>query len=235
MSEENIFTADPALETAPQNPVPQAPAFSPEVAEFVGEGKKYKSAEDALRSIPHAQTHIQRLEEELAASKAEVVKARAIDELLDEMRKQGTPQPQAASVQPSAPVDIDSAVEAALERKEALLLSKNNAETVINTFKATFGEQSEAQFIRLAQENGLSVAYLNNLAMTSPSAVLKLAGLTKSVQPSVPHSTSSVNPSAAFSSTQELSAKVKMTGASTREVLQAWKNAGLKAEKIVNP
>lgn len=226
MSEENIFNADPALENV-ANPAPTVDALPPEVAELVGEGKKYKTAQDALKSIPHAQTHIQRLEEELAMSKAEVAKARAVDELLEELRKPPAHQPTAAqAVASQEPLDINSAVEAALARKEAQLTAKANAAAVIETFQKVYGEQSEAQFIKLAQETGLSVPYLNNLAMTSPSAVLKLAGLTKSAQPNIPHSSSSVNTEASFSNNQELSAKVPLVGASSKDVLKAWRNAG---------
>ena len=225
MSEENIFNADPALESV-ANPAPTVDALPPEVAELVGEGKKYKTAQDALKSIPHAQTHIQRLEEELALSKAEVAKAKAVDELLEELRKQPLQSTPAQSATPQAPLDINSAVEAALARKEAQLVAKANAAAVIETFQKVYGEQSEAQFIKLAQETGLSVPYLNNLAMTSPSAVLKLAGLTKSAQPNIPHSSSSVNTEASFSNNQELSAKVPLVGASSKDVLKAWRNAG---------
>ena len=225
MSEENIFSSDQEPEIV-ANPAPIADALPPEVAELVGEGKKYKSAQDALKSIPHAQSHIQRLEEELAATKAEVAKAKAVDELLEELRKQPPQSTPAQAATPQEPLDINGAVEAALARKEAQLTAKANAKTVIDSFKQAYGEQSEAQFIKLAEETGLAIPYLNNLAMTSPSAVLKLAGLTKSAQPNVPHSSSTVNTQAALDNNKTLSSAVPVVGASSKDVLQAWRNAG---------
>src|SRR6056300_1950642 len=57
-----------------------------EAQDFVGEGKKYKSAEDALRSVPHAQEHIKTLEDEMAQLKEELTKRKTAAELLDEMK-----------------------------------------------------------------------------------------------------------------------------------------------------
>lgn len=237
MSEETLFTPDPVVETVTPNPAPVEDALPQEVAELVGEGKKYKTTADALKALPHAQSHIQKIEEENARLKDEVMKARAMEELLQEFKQQGRTNAEAApQVQPNQgePVDINSAVEAALARKEAQLLAKANADKVIDSFKATFGEESEAKYIALAQENGLSIQYLNNLSQTSPNAVLKLAGLNREATKSVPHSSSSVNTESNFNSNQEISAKVKLVGASSKEVAAAWKNAGIKAERLRN-
>jgi hypothetical protein len=63
-----------------------------EAQQFVGEGKKYKSAEDALRSVPHAQEHIQTLETEMAHLKEELSKRKTTEELLDEIKSGIQPQ-----------------------------------------------------------------------------------------------------------------------------------------------
>ena len=66
MSNENIFdnqtpdNQEPVVNLAPQFQIPT------EASELVGAGKKYQSVEDALKSVPHAQKHIQTLENELA-------------------------------------------------------------------------------------------------------------------------------------------------------------------------
>ncbi len=58
MSEENKIS-EPSTNEA-QNQVNQQPVFQipTEAAELVGDGKKYQSVEDALKSVPHAQKHI---------------------------------------------------------------------------------------------------------------------------------------------------------------------------------
>lgn len=234
MSENNIFSPDQGAEGVVPNPPQVDIPLPPEVQEFVGEGKKYKSLQDALKSIPHAQTHIQRLEQELTEAKTAAAKAIAMEELLEEINKskvQPTPQatPASSGVQD---VDLDSVVEQALARKEAQKVAQANAQKVINAFQAKFGEQSEAQFIKLAEENGLPISYLNTLAQTSPQAVLKLAGMVQEQPKSVPHASSSVKTEGQFNhNNQELSAQVPLVGASTKDVLNAWKIAGLKAQQ----
>lgn len=232
MSEESIFSSDQDGEAVVQNPPVADIALPPEVQEFVGEGKKYKSLQDALKSIPHAQTHIQKLEQELTEAKTAAAKVVAMEELLEEINKskvQPAPQstPASSGVQD---IDLDSVVEKALARKEAQRVAQANAQEVIEAFQAKFGDKSEAEFIRLAQENGLSIAHLNMLAQTSPQAVLKLAGLSQEKSKGVPHSSSSVKTEGQFTqNNQELSAKVSMVGASTKDVLNAWQIAKQKA------
>ena len=61
MSEDNK-TPEPSTNEV-QNQDNQQPVFQipTEAAELVGDGKKYSSVEDALKSVPHAQKHIQTL------------------------------------------------------------------------------------------------------------------------------------------------------------------------------
>lgn len=234
MSEENIFSGDNPLEDATPNPEANKPNLPPEVAELVGEGKKYRTADDALRALPHAQAHIQKIEEDNAKLKEEVAKSRMMEDLLKEFKQQNTGQELPLPVNKSDPtetVDINSAVEAALARKEAKLISEANASEVIGAFKAAFGEEGEAKFVELAKENQISIQELNKLAMTSPNAVLKLAGLKKGVTTNVPHSTSTIRTDAASLTNQGLSAKVPLVGSSTKDVLNAWRNAGLKVQQ----
>lgn len=228
---ETIFDADQAPVT-PETP-PATPAIPPEVAEFVGEGKKYRSTEDALKSIPHAQTHISKLEQELAQHKEELAKARAMEELLKEF-KQGqhveTPQaPQVPAATPSDPVDIDKKVEEILSRKQAQAVAQQNVSKVLGAFQQQFGEQAKERYTKLAEEVGLPVSQLNALASSSPEAVLKLAGI-KQAQPVTKPTSSVVTPN---TPNGELpSARVK-PGATTKDLVNAWKAAGQKIGKPV--
>ena len=75
----------------------------------------------------------------------------------------------------------------------------------------------------------MPVEQLNTLAVTSPEAVLKLAGIKKPVNLGKP--TSTVNTQGSFSQPQgELSAKVPK-GASTKDLVNAWKIAGEKVKQ----
>ena len=86
MSEENI-NIEPSTNEV-QTKDSQVPQFEipTEASELVGSGKKYTSVEDALKSVPHAQKHIQTLESELATLKEELTKRRTTEELLDEIK-----------------------------------------------------------------------------------------------------------------------------------------------------
>ena len=122
-----------------------------------------------------------------------------------------------------------------LGQAEAQKISKANIDKVTSTFQSKFGEKAEEFYIKLAQETGMSVQYLNNLSATSPSAVLKLAGLdSKPTQPITTKPTGGSINTEAFNSNntgvQEGSARVRQ-GASTRELVAAWKNAGAKVGK----
>jgi len=85
----------------------QKPEFQipTEAVDFVGDGKKYNSVEDALKSVPHAQKHIQTLESELATLKEELTKRKTAEELLDEL-KSGIQQPE--NTTQSAGIDQDT-------------------------------------------------------------------------------------------------------------------------------
>jgi hypothetical protein len=232
---ESIFGADQAPVASEVTPSPTQPdQLPPEVLELVGEGKKYRNAADALKSIPHAQSHIAKLEEEAETLRKELERAKAMEDLLEEFKRQGTvpasASPQAPASAPKDPVDIDSKVEEILQRKQAEALAKQNANTVVEAFKKSYGEEAEGRFVKLSEEVGLPVEVLNQLAMTSPEAVMKLAGIKK--DSAVARPTSSVNTAGQFNSNQqELSAKVSMVGASTKDVLNAWRIAGIKAQQ----
>ena len=200
-----------------------------EALDFVGEGKKYKSAEDALKSVPHAQEHIKTLEEEMALLKEELTRRKTAEELLDEMKSGIQP----TEVTPQG-VEIDQdrlmqLVTQTIEQKEQQSKAKQNAQTVASKFTEQYGAQAEEAYNKIAQEAGLTVQQLNNLAATSPNVVMKLAGFeTKSTPVGKP--SSSINTQALNNTAKpELSAKVPK-GASTKDMLAAWRNAGEKVK-----
>ena len=200
-----------------------------EALDFVGEGKKYKSAEDALKSVPHAQEHIKTLEEEMAQLKEELTRRKTAEELLDEM-KSGI-QPREATPQ-GVEIDQDrlmQLVTQTIEQKEQQSKAKQNAQTVANKFTEQYGAKAEEVYTKIAQDAGLTVEQLNNLAATSPNVVLKLSGLDAKTTP-VGKPSSSINTQALGSTKPtELSARVPK-GASTKDMLTAWRAAGEKVK-----
>jgi hypothetical protein len=229
-TESTIFsetTESTAPATSPSVSLPQ------EVQDLVGQGKKYATAEDALRSVPHAQTHIKTLEGELQAARDELAKRRTAEELLDEI-KSGMKAPETPSGNPITSDTVAQLVEQQLARQAAQQTAAQNARQVVDTIKATYGDKSEEFYVSLAKDSGLSVDALNRLAATSPAAVLRLAGLTTKTQnPPVGRLNSSVNTDHMRDTTQDvsnLSARVG-SGATTKKMVDAWKIAGLKIGK----
>lgn len=221
MSEESIFSQT-ETDTISENPQPQI-QLPPEALDFVGEGKKYKSVDDALRSIPHAQSHIQKLEEEMKAMREELQRRKTAEDLLQEFKAPSEPvqQPQLDANTLAALVDQT------LEQREARRRQQDNISSVVNAFNEKYGESAPQVYEKIAKDNGLSIQFLNSVAATSPAAVLNLAGLMKQPEATPGKTTSSVN-TAALSSNQQphqLSAKLPK-GATTKDLVSAWRAAG---------
>lgn len=231
---ETIFDAPADQAPAPETPAsqPQAASIPPELVELVGAGKKYATVDAALKALPHAQTHISKLEQELAELREEVTKRKTTQELLDEI-KSGIPQGETAPKDGLNQDTVVQLVEKVLSQKEKQQVATSNVSKVVGKFREVFGDKAEAQYNRIAEEAGLSVQALNQLAATSPQAVIKLAGLVGNT-PATPGKTRSDVNTAALSpnGNSELSAKVQ--GTSTRDVLAAWRNAGEKVKNLGN-
>lgn len=230
MSEENQVS-EPSTNEA-QNQVNQQPVFQipTEAAELVGDGKKYQSVEDALKSVPHAQKHIQTLEAELAAAREELTKRKTTEELLDEIKSGVQPKenPQGVELDQDKLLQL---VNQTLEFKERQKQAKSNASQVASKFTEKFGNQAEIVYKNIALENGLTEQQLNNLAASSPNVVLKLAGLTEAKITPVSKPTSSINTESLNQKVDPstLSARVKQ-GATTKDLVNAWKIAGEKVK-----
>lgn len=218
-------TENTATTTAPTITLPQ------EVAELVGAGKKYATPEDALKSVPHAQKHIQTLTEELQVAKAELEKRKTAEQLLDEI-KSGIKPTESPSTSQITPDTVSQLIEQTLNKQKQESVETQNVAKVTSSFSKVFGENAEANYIKLASDSGLTVQQLNLLSKTSPAVVLKLAGITETKSTSSGPIQSSINTEGMQSTenTQALSSKVK-SGASTKDLVNAWKIAGQKVGK----
>lgn len=203
-----------------------------EAQDLVGEGKKYSSAEEALRSVPHAQQHIKTLEEEMAQLKEELTKRKTTQELLDEIKSGVKP---AENTTQEGKLNQDTIMELVnntLKQNEQKKTAQTNASQVASKFTEKYGSNAEAVYTSLAKDLNLTPQKLNELAATSPNLVLKLADLEPNVQTNVPKSSGSVNTEAlsANKPNAEVSARVPK-GASTKDLVSAWKAAGTKVKQ----
>lgn len=187
MTTENIFSADPAPVTPPvvsAPAAPEAPAIPPELAEYVGQGKKYSSLNDVYKAFPHSQQHISTLEADNARMKEELARRKTAEELLQDIQNglgtqsQATPAPQA----PAIP-DISSIVRQELTQARLVEEAQRNQVEVVNEFYKKFGDKAQTQFEQIASDLGIPVTELNKLAAKSPKAVMKLAGIAEPMAP----------------------------------------------------
>jgi len=208
---------------------PKAFEIPTEAQELVGEGKKYQSPEEALRSVPHAQQHIQTLESELAAVKEELTKRQTTQELIDELKSGGQPS-ETTSQEPILNQDnLMALVNQALDNKTMQQTATQNTKSVSEKLTAQFGEAAESVYNKITKDTGISIEQLNKLSATSPGAVLKLAGIEETKATAL-SSSGNVNSDALQNQTvdnSELSARVKQ-GATTKDLAAAWKIAGEK-------
>ena len=84
---ENIF--EQSVDQTPEvvQPVVQEPAIPPELAEFVGTGKKYASVAEVYKAFPHAQKHISTLEDENKQLKEELTRRQAAEDVLNALQQ----------------------------------------------------------------------------------------------------------------------------------------------------
>jgi hypothetical protein len=218
---------EPTQETVQQDTQPKAFEIPTEAQELVGEGKKYQSPEDALKSVPHAQKHIETLESELASVREELTKRQTTQELIDEL-KSGVQTP-AQTVQ-SGELNQDNVmdlVNQTIATREANAKAESNAQTVAAKFTEQYGDKAEDTYNSIAKELNLSVKQLNELAATSPTVVLKAAGLSAAKAP-VASSSGDINTEALSQQAKPTELSAKVEGGSTKELLAAWGRAKAK-------
>jgi hypothetical protein len=169
-------------EIAPVNNQPVTPvqAQVPDaLKELVGEGKKYKTVDDAIASLPHAQNHISTLESELAELRSKVSGMKTAEELIAEMKRQETPKVDDNQPKGVSPEEISQLVERVLNQKSTEQTQLSNARKVVDTFKEAYGDKAVEMYNKIAQENGIPVHQLDMMAKTSPQVILKLANIQK--------------------------------------------------------
>lgn len=228
------FTPEPATtvtdQVAPVAPVapvtPVAPVFQiPDVAkELVGEGKKYSTPQDALAALPHAQSHISKLEEEMATLRETLATRDSAAEVLEAINNKT---PEEATAPQFDPTQLDALIESKLTAKEAQAVKDANVSSVVNTFVEQYGDKEKAQeiYLQKAADLGLTVEHVNSLAATSPAAVYELFGF-KPTTSTPSKITSNVNSEAVINNAQTPAPVKSVMGGSThKDDIAAWNAA----------
>lgn len=197
------------------------------VSQFIGEGKKYSDINKALESIPHAQSHIQKLEQEMAEMKAKLEAQSSVEETLKKFTSQ-----KVQETPTGQPIDLNevfSQFEERLSAREQQKVAQQNIGEVVETLTSHFGDKSKAEqsFINKANELGVNVQFLNDLAAKSPKAVYELFGAKAMPKSKEAMSKTSINSEALMSSRQPEMPKPKVlgVGATTKDMVEAFKAA----------
>lgn len=191
---DNIFNEAPQQQAEASDQ--QAPAEAPQVPEYlsglVGEGKKYGSVENAMQSIPSAQDHIGRLEQENADLRSQLTDAENLRTLIDKnVQSQQAPE---TGVTAPAPDDIAALIDERMNARSAQEVATNNILQVDQAMKGKYGDQAQAMLSQKASELGVGVDFLQDTAGRSPKAFLQLFGMSDQTESVTPTSVqSSVN------------------------------------------
>lgn len=198
---------------------------------------KYSTPADAIKSIPHKEEHIQTLTQELAALKEELARRQSAEEILNRIeeksRNRDSVEQPSTKVQSMDDEQLSRIIEAKLQAQQQRTLKERNVAAVVEQFRNTFGEKANEMYSSIAKANGLGIDFLNEMAATAPEAVFNLAGIGRVPKNNPPAKTSSSVNTDAFNSSpvkQELSGKVPK-GATTRDMVTAWRNIGLKLKE----
>lgn len=181
-----------AVDNAPEQGQPATSAQPDPVSEYVGEGKKYRDINEALKATDHAQEHISNLEKEMAELREELNKRLSVEEALEKAKVN-----QGSAEIPSTQIDettIKSFVKNAIVEAETEKEKAINTKSVVAKLSSVYGDKAEQQYIEMAQKYNLPINELNELAGKSPTAVLAMFGIDNSVTQSAPQpSKGSVN------------------------------------------
>lgn len=220
---------------APQQaPAPAQPQLPPEVANVVGEGKKYASVEAALASVPHAQNHISQLEQEnqtlkqqLEEMQGKVQQATTADDILAQITASQKPD----GDQPVQTAGLDEqAVLQLLEKREAAKRAEQNQTAVTKELVTKYGDETKAveALQTKAEELGVDFDYMKELAARSPKAVLTYFDVQSKPNENkvVPTSNSVSTAQYQGNQQQQYDCSVSHLGTTTEDLVNAMRNAG---------
>lgn len=147
---------------------------------------KYKTVQDALNGLKHAQEYIPQVKQQASEAElkmhkleAEVQRLSALEETvlkLTERQEQSNTNGVTLGEE-----DIAKLVERTLTKKQVQDTHASNTATVVNAITQKFGADAEKVFYTQAQEMGMTMEEMNLMAARTPKAVLKLLGISEAV------------------------------------------------------
>jgi hypothetical protein len=173
MSEDNPF----------EGTVTPAPA-SVKFDDLVGEGKKYKTTDDAAIAIMEKDHFIEQLKRENAEMREASSKRMNEEEFLAKLAQATapkTPEPQDPPVERRVeqvasavtPEDIDKII----DQREAKRSREQNLNSVVDRLQELYGDEFKSRVQSQAKELGVGTTFLTNIASENPQAFYRLMGI----------------------------------------------------------
>lgn len=135
---------------------------------------KYSNVEDALKSISFANDHISKIEAENAEIRRKLAETKAAEDLVAQIQQASNPQTSGdKGVSMEA---ITTLVDQAITAKDQQKRVQHNQQSVAARLTERFGEKAEEMYLSKGRELGLGPQTLNEIAGTSPEAVLAWFG-----------------------------------------------------------
>lgn len=239
MSDQDIFNEEINKDNDPQKATPDVdPQKQPsnDFNQMLGmivnaEGEqKYGNVEDALKGAAHAQTHIAKIESELAELRNANTNSAKLDDVMNALQSQNEPD-QSNSDNGITMTDIQRVVQESLNNANEETARKTNIANVAGKFKELYGEKASETLYGKAEDLGLNREEINSLISKNPKAALKVLGIEEGQQKqTINTDTSSVNTSG-FEQSHEPELKSSMGYLSTKELTDNWKASVARTNK----
>jgi hypothetical protein len=155
---------------------------------LVGEGKKFKSVEELAKGKLESDRFIEELKRQVAGQQEELKKRLYQEELLaslqakaaagnaSEAGKETTSTTEVATKTPPGEADIASLIEKTITERERKATATQNIAVVERQLSEAFGTEAQKVVKEKAEELGLSLARMQEIAAESPNAFLSLVG-----------------------------------------------------------
>src|SRR5574343_1466748 len=179
-------------------------------AELIGEGKRYKTVQDAAKALTEKDKFIERLKAENAEARASLRGEQRMDEFLEKLKAattgnastQNTNSGEPATNQnqfnniPTPKALTAEEVQEMLDKREREKQEAANLALAVQKVREAFGANHSAVLQQKAAELGMTPEYLTNLAKSQPKAFLKLVEADQAPEGRVPTPTTSLNTNA---------------------------------------
>lgn len=185
MTDQSVFSNDPAPATKPQDAPAPANTYEDLLKAIVNESgqPKYANVNEALKALQHSQTYIPEIKTQLTAREQEVLRLQAeleqrqsVEDVVSRLAKLNQPDvqdnpPKTSGLDESAVMKL---VQETLERNQQLSAAQANQAQVEQVLKQKFGDKTAEVVKQRANELGLTPQALGELSSKSPQAVLAL-------------------------------------------------------------